>query len=290
MSVGLVLEGGGQRGAFTAGVLQALYSESIHIDYVAGVSAGALVGMNYISGQPRRNYSTFVDYAADPRYMGFDHLRESGSLFNFDFLLGTLVYDLMPFDFERFYSSPCRLRIGTTDCRTGKAVWFDKEDLAGDRRLTVMRASASLPLMSRIEKFRGYELMDGGLADPIPIERSIADGNDYHIIIMTRNADYEPKRSSTLGLCRRVYADYPKFVRTLEARPVVYEKQRQLAYDLQRQGKAVVIQPIAPLRVGRTERRIERLAALYDTAMTEVAGRMNEIRALIEKDRQASQK
>ncbi len=172
MSVGLVLEGGGQRGAYTAGVLQGLWSEGICLDYVVGVSAGALTGINYVSGQLRRNYDTFVKYSPDPRYMGFRHIRDHGSFFNFDFLLGDIIYDLLPFDFEAFFSSPCRMRIGTTDCRTGEAVYFDKESLREDPALKVLRATASLPLVSDMVSFRGRDLLDGGIADPIPLQRS----------------------------------------------------------------------------------------------------------------------
>jgi len=182
MSVGLVLEGGGQRGAYTAGVLQGLWSEGVRLDYVVGVSAGALTGINYVSGQLRRNYNTFVKYAPDPRYMGVRHIREHGGIFNFDFLLGNIVYDLLPFDFETFFGSSCRMRIGATDCRTGEAVYYDKEALRGDPRLTVLRATASLPLVSKMIRFDGRELLDGGIADPIPLQRSIDDGNDFNII------------------------------------------------------------------------------------------------------------
>lgn len=280
MPVGLVLEGGGQRGAYTAGVLQALYSEGIRFDYIVGVSAGALTAMSYVSGQPRRNYHTFVGYASDPRYMGFSHYFENGGVFNFDFVLGDLVYNILPLDFEAFYANPCRLRIGATDCRTGKAVYFDKEALRGDARLTALRASASLPLVSQIIDFGGRDLLDGGLRDPIPILRSLADGNAYNVVVLTRNADFTPKKPSLMSVSRRMYADYPNLIKTLEDRPERYARQRDLCLELERRGRAVVIRPIAPLKVGRYERDTERLAALYDTAMSELACRLDDIRGL----------
>ena len=289
MSVGLVLQGGGHRGAYTAGILQGLYSEGIRLNYVAGVSAGALTGINYVSGQPRRNYETFVKYASDPRYMGFGHLKSGGSYFNFDFLLGTLAYDLMPFDFDAFYSSPCRMRIGTIDCNTGEAVYFDKKALRGDRRLTVLRASASLPLFANVEYFDGRELMDGGLADPIPIERSIADGNEFNIIVLTRNSYYINKKDELMRLYRRDYGHYPRLLEALEYNHELCLSQRKLCHELEREGKAVVLQPIAPLKVNLREYRWKPLAALHDTAMTELAGRMGDIRALIARDNAVNQ-
>ncbi|MBE6758460.1 MAG: patatin family protein [Ruminococcaceae bacterium] len=290
MSVGLVLEGGGQRGAYTAGVLQGLWSEGVRLDYVVGVSAGALTGINYVSGQLRRNYNTFVKYAPDPRYMGVRHIREHGGIFNFDFLLGNIVYDLLPFDFETFFGSSCRMRIGATDCRTGEAVYYDKEALRGDPRLTVLRATASLPLVSKMIRFDGRELLDGGIADPIPLQRSIDDGNDFNIIVLTRNADHIDKPTSVLSLCRRKYRDYPKLVEMLERHAELCINQRRMAYEQQRMGRAVVIQPIAPLKIGRYERNPERLAALHDTALTELASRMCEIRALLARDEKFSRK
>lgn len=284
MSVGLVLQGGGQRCVYTAGILQGLHSEGIRLNYVAGVSAGALTGMSYVSGQPRRNYEVFVRHASDPRYMGFDHLRATGSYFNFDFLLNTLVHDLVPFDFDAFYSSPCRMRIGTIDCNTGEAVYFDKEALRGDRRMTVLRASSSLPLFANVEQFDGRELMDGGLADPIPIERSLADGNEYNIIVLTRNSYYINRRDDLMSFYPRRYGQYPRLLEALEHNHEVCLRQRKLCYELERAGKAVVLQPIAPLRVNIRERRWQPLAELHYRALVELAGRLDDIRALIARD------
>ncbi|MBQ9993408.1 MAG: patatin family protein [Clostridia bacterium] len=281
MSVGLVLEGGGMRGAYTAGVLAALHSEGIAIDYIAGVSAGALTAMNYISGQPRRGYDVFVSYAEDERYMGLSHLREKGMVFNFDFVLGTLAHELLPFDFDAFFKSPCRLKIGTTELNSGGALFFDKSDLLGDDRLTALRASASLPLVSQTVRFRGFELLDGGLASPIPIEQSIADGNDRHIVVMTRPRDYVKKKSHNLALIRRRYARYPMFLELMARRHEIYSAQREKIFRLEREGKAVVLCPQAPLTVGRYERRREKLASLYDSAVIETCGRIEDIRRIV---------
>lgn len=289
MSVGLVLQGGGQRCVYTAGILQGLYSEGIRLNYVAAVSGGALTGMNYVSGQPRRNYEVFVERASDPRYMGFDHLRHGGSYLNFDHLLHTMLYDLVPFDFDTFYSSPCRMRIGTIDCNTGEAVYFDKEALRGDRHMTVLRASGSLPLFANVEHFDGRELMDGGLADPIPIERSLADGNEYNIIVLTRNSYYINKRDEFMSFYPSRYGQYPKLLEALEHNHELCQRQRKLCYDLERAGKAVVLQPVAPMRVNIRECRFPLLSELHYSALIELASRMGDIRALIERDAAVNQ-
>ncbi|MBE6753948.1 MAG: patatin family protein [Ruminococcaceae bacterium] len=281
MSVGLVLEGGGMRGAFTAGVLQALHSEGFRFDYIAGVSAGALTAISYISGQPRRNYDTFVEYAGDPRYMGIAHLHSSGSFFNFDFVLGDLVYDLLPLDFDAFWESPCRLRIGVTDCETGRAIFYDKEALRGDRRLTLLRASSSLPLIAPIVEWQGKHLMDGGLASPIPIEASLDDGNDRHIIVMTRDAEYQARKMKNMKLIERKYARFPAFIQLLRQRHVIYEERRRLCYELEKQGKAVVIAPRQPITITRYEKGREKLAALHDRGLIDTAYKLDAIRTLV---------
>ena len=283
MPVGLVLEGGGMRGAYTAGVLQALYSEKINFNYVVGVSAGALTATSFISGQPRRNYDTFVEYAGDPRYMGLNYLHRTGSMFNFDFVLGDLVYDLLPLDMDAFFSSPCRLRVGATDCDSGRAVFYEKEALRGDRALTVLRASSSLPLVAPIVNYGGRHLMDGGLASPIPVDISLDDGNTGHVVVLTRDRGFTCGPFKNMRLLERKYARYPAFISALRQRHVKYAEQRRLAFELERQGKAVVIAPFDPITITRYERGREKLASLFDRGMIETAYALPKIRAMMER-------
>ncbi len=282
MSVGLILEGGGMRGAYTAGVLQALYSEDISFDYIVGVSAGALTATGFISGQPRRNYRTFVEYASDPRYMGLNQLRKTGSIFNFDFVLGSLTRELLPLDFDAFYGNPCRMLIGVTDLESGKAVFYDKSAMRNDPKMRVLQASASLPLLANIVEFDGRKLLDGGIADPIPIDRSIADGNDRHVIVLTRDRDFVRKKYSNMRLIERKYAEYPEFVETVRRRHLKYNKERELCFELEKQGKAVIIAPRRPVKVSRYERGSEKLAALHDSGMIDTAYQLDNIRKLME--------
>lgn len=280
-TVGLVLEGGGMRGAYTAGVLQALYSEKIEFPYLVGVSAGALTATSFLSGQPRRNYDTFVTYAQDKRYMGLHQYMDTGNVFNFDFVLGRLVYELLPFDFDAFFKNPCRMRIGTTDIATGLPVFFEKSDLFGDRDLTVLRASSSLPLVSETVHYRGYNLLDGGLSSPIPVDRAVADGCDKCVVVLTRERNYHKKPEKYQRIIAKKYADYPKLLEVMRTRHEIYERQRKLAFELEKQGKAVVICP-SLLNVGRYERRKEHLAALHDRGITDVAPLLPQIRALFD--------
>lgn len=282
MAVGLVLEGGGMRGAFTAGVLQALYSEKINFDYIVGVSAGALTAVSFMSGQPRRNYDTFVEYAGDPRYMGLKYLRSKKGYFNFDFVLGELVYDIMPLDFEALYSNPCRFAIGTTDCETGRALFYYKDELKDDRNLTVLRASSSLPLVAPTVEWKGKVLMDGGLASPIPVEQALDDGCDCMVIVLTRELEFEAQPMKNIRLMERIYSKYPAFVQTLRQRHIVYAERRKLAFELEKQGRAVVIAPRQPITITRYESNREKLASLHDRGIIDTAYKLEAIRKMLE--------
>ena len=284
MSVGLVLEGGGMRGVFTAGVLSVLERAELKFKTITGVSAGALTAIGFLSGQPRRSYSIFVDYAADPRYMGVSCMRESGTFFNLDFILKELSYDLLPLDFDAIFANETELLIGVTDCVTGKAHAFAKSELDEAGLLEALRASASLPLISPIVTIGEGEYLDGGIADPIPIERSIAAGNDLNVVVLTRPDSYVCKPEVNANILRQAYKKYPEFVETLSTRHENYARQQQLVRDLEQEGKAVVIRPDSSIKVGRYERRPERLAAFYDAALYSAFDKLDDIQKMIQSE------
>ena len=269
------------RGAYTAGVLQALYSENIHFDYIIGVSAGALTAVSYIAGQPRRNYDTFVQYASDPRYMGFGQLHATGNMFNFDFALGTLCDEIMPLDKEAFFSSGVRFLIGATDIETGEPVFWEKEELKNDPKYSVLRASSSLPLLADIIEWKGRKMMDGGLSAPIPFERALEDGCEKLVIVLTRDRDYVAKKYKNLALIERRYAAYPRYIEDIKNRHIVYNDERRRIFEMEKEGRAVVLAPRAPISMLRYERRSEPLAALHDRGMIDTAYKLDEIRRIV---------
>lgn len=283
MSVGLVLEGGGMRGAFTAGALQMLHAEKIRFDYVIGVSAGALTALSFISDQPLRNYETFVKYAPDPRYVSMSNLAKKGSMFDWDFVLGEIVYDLLPFDFDAFFESPTRFVITTTDVNEGRPIYYQKESLRDDRELRVLRATASLPLIAPMVEFDGRLLLDGGIADPIPIEKSIADGNEYNVVILTRDREYTSGSMKNMQLLKAIYRDYPELLEVLRLRSEIYRRQREYIWQLEQEGKCIVICPNEPITIGKYEKNAEKLAALHDTAMFDTFPKIAAIREMLER-------
>lgn len=283
MSIGLVLEGGGMRGAFTSGVLEVFLRENIDFKYVIGVSAGALTAMSYLSKQKRRNYNTFVEYATNDQYASVANLAKTGNIFNFDYILGDVVDELLPFDFDTFFANDAEFVIGATHCVSGRPVFFRKsqlQKLGKQALMTALRASASLPLVAQTTEIAGWDFLDGGISAPVPFEKSIADGNERNVVVLTRNADYEmkPQSPAMKAMLRSMYPQYPNLVRTLCMRHEIYRRQRARLEELEQEGKVIIIRPIAPLKVDRYEKNREKLAELHDTAMIECYEKIPQIK------------
>lgn len=162
MSVGLVLEGGGMRGAYTGGFLETMLSEEIVFPYVIGVSAGALTAVSYISGQRGRNYRTFAEFATTPQYASIANLAKTGSLFNFDYMLKELPAKELPLDSDTFFESPQRLVIAVTNMETGRPEFYEKDRIKDDEEMLLLRATSSLPLVAKPVFFDDKIFMDGG--------------------------------------------------------------------------------------------------------------------------------
>lgn len=269
MSVGLILEGGGTRGVYTAGVLDALMDSNIYVNNVYGVSAGACNSLSYISHQRGRNFKIFYDYVRDPRYLSMHSYIKTGSMFGLDFIFNELSRDLVPFDYFEFFKSHTKLSVGTTDCETGKPVYFTKKDM--DEDFAAVKASSSLPLVSPIVDFKGYKLLDGGIGDPIAIEKSISDGNEFNIIILTQHKEYRkpPKPDFPESVLRSRFKDYPNFIDAMLRRPTVYNRQKELCCELEKQGRAIVIQPSKPMPVGRYTKNLNKLKTVYEWGISD---------------------
>lgn len=191
MPTGLVLEGGGTRGAYTSGVLDVLLEKGVEFPSVYGISAGACNAVSYISKQPRRNFEIFYRYIGDERYLSISNLRRTGSVFGFGFIFGEMSHQLLPLDYDTFYQSKVNFQAGATNIVTGQVVFFGKEDMKDP--MDVLRASASLPMMAPIVHYKGYQLLDGGVACPIPFEQSLRDGNEKNVIVLTRDITYRKR-------------------------------------------------------------------------------------------------
>lgn len=262
--VGLVLEGGGMRGAYTAGVLDAFLDHGIDLPYVIGVSAGANAGADYVARQRERNHRMFVELAADPRYAGWGNVLRERSWFGMRFLFETAPDEVAPFDYEALARSPKTFIVVATDCLTGAPVYFNSHD--SDPRCfihTVHRASCSIPLMSPPVRIDGRMYLDGGVSDPIPIARSKSDGNVRNVVVLTRNAGYRKSRRRLAAPLDLLLARYPGIRRAARRRAALYNDRLVELETLEREGQVFVIRPVKPLTVGRMERDVDNLEALY---------------------------
>ncbi len=279
----LVLEGGGTRGFYSSGVFEAFLDAGIMFPYIVGVSAGAANAVTYISGQRLRSRQIVEHYVGDPRYVSIRNLIFRHSMFNMDFIFHTIPRQHVAFDWETFRNCKIRFLTGAMDCATGKTVWFEKEEITPAFEASI--ASCSVPILSPIVRFKGYELLDGGVPDPIPIEKSIADGNRFHVIVLTRNAGYRKTAFGHKKFLKRFYRNYPRVAEAMLRRHEVYNRQLALCERLEREGSAVIIRPLKPLRVKCTSADSKELLALYDEGHAEGAVKIAEIFSMLQETR-----
>ena len=265
----LVLEGGGTRGFYSAGVLEAFMDAGIMFPYIIGVSAGAANAISYISGQKRRNRTIIRHYVGDKHYVSRRNLLRYRSLFGYDFIFETVPNRYVFFDRENFDSVDIRFLTGAVNCTTGETVWFEKNEITDG--FTVTRASCSVPLIAQIVKYNGLDLLDGGVSDPIPIEKSVADGNNFHVIVLTRNQGYRKEAFRHGRLMKLLYRKYPRLVEAMIKRHETYNRQLDLCEQLEREKKAIIIRPQKPVTVDRASSDIEKLLALHDDGHLEGA-------------------
>lgn len=282
MSVGLVLEGEGAQGAYTSGVLDVFSQHGLQFREIYGVSMGAYSALSYISGQTKRNFDIFYHYLGDPRYLSVKSLRKTGSVFGFDFIFEELFRKLLPFDYKAYYDANINFRVGTTDAETGCGVFFEKKEIRDP--FTAIRASVSLPLLCEIVEYKGYRLLDGSITHPIPLERSVCDGHEYNVVVLTRDATYRKKERSPYPkpLLYTKYREYPNLIAALENRGAVYNRQVEYVLSQERKKKAVVICPSRPIDIGLYEKNTDKLIALYMLGVQDAVQKLREIYWLLE--------
>ena len=259
---GLVLEGGGMRGVYTAGVLDFFLEQNLLFESIYGVSAGAVQACSYLSRQKGRGYACAVDYLEDWRYLSLRSLLLTGDLFGVKMCYDTIPKKLYPFDDAVFESSPSRLYAVIVDVKTGTPVYYPVTTM--ETGLVVIRASASLPFVSRMVRVDGRWTLDGGIADSIPLKKSLTDGFARNVVVLTQDATYR-KKDSTMN--RWAWLRYP-FRRALRARMqdrhIRYNEQLALVDEMEKEGKAFVIRPDLPVNISRIEKDKKKLKALYD--------------------------
>ncbi|WP_102027405.1 patatin-like phospholipase family protein [Salirhabdus sp. Marseille-P4669] len=285
-NVGLVLEGGGMRGVFTGGVLRFFMEKDIYLPYVIGVSAGACNGSSYVARQMDRNKIVNIDYISHPDYISIKRFLTKRELFGMDFLFDILPNKLAPFDFETFNRAEETFVVGTTDCKTGKPVYFEKSAYE-EHMLTIMRASSSIPYMAPIVEFEGRQLLDGGIADPIPIRKAEEDGYLKNIVILTRNKGYVKDKASFTWLIKRKFGEYKGLVEAILNRHELYNETVSYLEDQEAKGNVLLIRPPEKLDVGRVERNQQKLLKLYEQGFNEAKNNYDKILEFLNMDKEA---
>lgn len=259
---GLVLEGGGMRGVFTCGVLDNFMDRGIRFPYTIGVSAGACNGLSYMSEQRGRAKYSNIDLLDKYHYIGFRHLITKGSIMDFKLLFEEFPTHILPYDYDRYARCPERYEMVTTDCATGKACYYEEKS-DPKRIIDIVRASSSLPYVCHIAQVDGHDMLDGGIADSLPIMRARDLGYDNNVVVLTRNKGYR-KDNKPSFVPPFAYCKYPALREALRNRNIEYNKQIALIEELEERGDITVIRPERPIEVGRMERDTKRLTALYN--------------------------
>ena len=261
-NTGLVLEGGGMRGVFTSGVLDGFMKHNMYFNYVVAVSAGACNGMSYMSHQPRRARVSNIDYLARYDYIGLRHLVTQGFIFDTKLLYDKFPNEFIPFDFDTFFSNPATFEMVATNCLTGRAEYL-QERHDRQRALDVVRASSSLPYVSKIVMVDGVPMLDGGIADSIPVERAVATGHRRNVLVLTRNKGWR-NTGHDHKIPHFIYKKYPRLRVLLSHRIEAYNRQLDMVDRMEAEGSVVCIRPERPMEVTRMEKDTAKLERLYE--------------------------
>lgn len=264
VKVGLVLEGGGMRGLYTAGVLDAFLDAKIKVDKIVSVSAGALFGVNFASKQRGRTLRYNKKYMGNPDYMSLKSWLTTGNYVNREFSFYKLPMDLDKFDQAAFAQSGIDFYATVTNLETGQAEYIQITDVF--EQMEVLRASSALPLASKIVNWQGKSYLDGGLSDSIPLDFARQLGVDKLIVVLTQPADYRKKPSKGL-VYKTFYRSYPKLVETASRRAEQYNARVEEIQALEEVGQIFAVRPVQSLAIGRLEKDITKFDQVYQRGL-----------------------
>lgn len=269
MKIGLVLEGGGMRGIYTAGVMDAFLDKNFQVNGIVGVSAGALFGANLPSRQRDRSLRYNLKYLNDKRFLSWHSFLTTGNLVNKEFMFDTIPRTLDPFDNETFKQSPTDFHVAVTNVATGQAEYHRIDDAFA--QMEMLRATSALPYVSQMVEIAGQRYLDGGIADSIPLAYAQSLGYDKIIVVLTRPLAYRKSSSGALGswFIERFYRDYPQLVQALKQRSHHYNQCMEQVAEQQQQGKIFVIRPSHDLAVKRIEKDPAKIQAMYDLGVAD---------------------
>lgn len=275
---GLILEGGGMRGLYTAGVLEYFAQHDIHFPYIIGVSAGACMAASFLSEQQGRNRTVSIDYVNDKRYLSFSNFIRKGELFGMDFIFDEIPNTLVPLDVNKIISGKEEFVIVTTNCETGEPMYFYKEDYDAQTLGKLLRASSSIPFFADAVEHDGKYMLDGGIVDPIPIIKAESDGLKKNVVVLTKPRGYYKKESRMSTIIN--YKKYPKVDERMKIRYKHYNERLDHIFEQEKKGNVVVIAPSENPGVGRTTRNTEKLEKLYELGFNDAKEQYEAVKSL----------
>lgn len=278
---GLVLEGGGMRGIYTAGILDVLGEHGVGFDGVVGVSAGAIHGASFLAGQHGRSIRLYLGFCRDPRFMGVKSWLVTGNIVNDDFCYREVPENLVPFDYDAFEQNDVPFYIVATDIDSGQPHYMLTKSLKGDA-MRAMRASASLPFVSSVVEFDGKRLLDGGTSDSIPIRFMMKSGYEKNVIILTQVDGYR-KKPEMNKLYQLRYRQYPQYLDAMESRHNRYNAVLDEIRELESAQSAFVFRPSHKIKIRRLERSSTRILAMYELGRHDALARLDALKAFMAK-------
>ena len=276
---GLVLEGGGMRGLYTAGVLEYFAQHDIHFPYIIGVSAGACMAASYLSEQQGRNRSVSIDFVNDKRYLSFSNFIRKGELFGMDFIFDEIPNNIVPLDVKKIINGPDEFVVVTTNCETGEPMYFYKEDYDEKTLGKLLRASSSIPFFADAVEHEGRYMLDGGIVDPLPIIKAESDGYAKNVVVLTKPKGYYKKQSRISTMIN--YKKYPKVDERMKVRYKHYNERLDYIFEQEKTGNIIVIAPSEDSGVGRTTRNKEKLENLYELGYKDAAEKFEAVKSLM---------
>ena len=277
--VSLVLEGGTFRPIFSAGVMDALLDNNIIFPYCIGVSAGITNGFSYFSNQKVRNIEKLKKYRKDKIYLILSNFFKCRSIFGLDFVFDELANKLFPYDFDALSNYKGRVLVGVTNANTGKTEYLDGK--IKDEKYMALRATCAIPILFPAIKINGNEYYDGGLLDPIPIKKAIADGNEKHLIILTRPKSYRKTLGKSNKLASKIVGrKYPNLKNSFLSRHIKYNETIKFCEELERNGKAIIIRPNEDEAIESFEKDVTKLEDAYNSGYNACIKNLEKIKAL----------
>lgn len=276
MKTGLILEGGGLRALFTAGITDVWMEHEIRFDGLIGVSAGATFGCNYKSRQIGRSLRYNLNFKDDPRYMGLRSLLKTGNLVSAEFSYHTLPRELDIFDMEAFDSNPMEFHLVCTDAETGKPVYHKVEHM-DDEGLEWLRASASMPIVSRPVELEGRKLLDGGIADSIPLAYFQSIGYERNVVVLTQPKGFFKRKTKLMPLFHLTMRKYPAIIEAMARRHEMYNEELRLLQEEESRGNILLVYPEEALPIGRTEQNERKMRHVYEMGRRVGQARLDEV-------------